>query len=224
MERSTQIPGFPTLTSGDIARSLAVDLKTVHRWVQKGRLRGQRTRGGHLRFHRVEVVRFLRGRRLQIPQGLSIGSPRILAVRLPPLMQHRWATEYLDGLFDALVELMSSDYDVVAVNLDRLDTNAAAAFVRALRSRAATQSVGLVVVSQWADRRRALLAAGADISVPSPHELPAAIRYVVGITPQLENQNTANAPRVPSVSQQLPRQRDTCRADEPAPNSAALAS
>ena len=68
MTRAARDTTCCSLTSGDLARSLAVDLKTVHRWVQRGVLRGHRTKGGHLRFRRVEVVRFLRQRRLPIPE------------------------------------------------------------------------------------------------------------------------------------------------------------
>ena len=72
MAHAAPDPALHCLTSGDIARSLKVDLKTVHRWVRRGRMRGHRTKGGHLRFRRIEVVRFLRERRLRIPDDIRV--------------------------------------------------------------------------------------------------------------------------------------------------------
>jgi excisionase family DNA binding protein len=48
------------LKASDLARYCLVDLKTVHKWVQIGALPHFRTPGGHIRFHRDEVERFVR--------------------------------------------------------------------------------------------------------------------------------------------------------------------
>jgi excisionase family DNA binding protein len=48
------------LKSVDVARMCQVDPKTVHKWVDTGSLKHFRTPGGHRRFHRDDVLEFMR--------------------------------------------------------------------------------------------------------------------------------------------------------------------
>ncbi|RAY13224.1 MerR family DNA-binding transcriptional regulator [Actinomadura craniellae] len=50
------------LTPAEVARMFRVDLKTVARWATAGKLNCVRTLGGHRRYHRAKVERFLRPR------------------------------------------------------------------------------------------------------------------------------------------------------------------
>jgi hypothetical protein len=172
--------GDDCITSGDIARGLVVDLKTVHRWVARGALHGRRTKGGHLRFRRIEVVRFLRVRHQRIPEQLRVRSPRVLAVGVACPLGDGVVTSCPSGLFDALLDLASGEYDVVAVDLDEIHVEQALGFAQAMRRHAATLSVAFIGVTRWPDRRHALLTAGADLIVTSSRELGAAISYVTG--------------------------------------------
>ena len=54
------------LTSAEAARSLGVSVSAVKRWADEGTLRGERTAGGHRRFHVAEVERL--GREALRPQ------------------------------------------------------------------------------------------------------------------------------------------------------------
>lgn len=47
------------LTPAEVARLFGVDPKTVTRWADAGRLRAQRTLGGHRRYPSDEVYRLL---------------------------------------------------------------------------------------------------------------------------------------------------------------------
>ncbi len=180
------------LTSGDIARSLKVDLKTVHRWVRRGALHGQRTRGGHLRFRHIEVVRFLRHRRLRIPDAMRVPSPRVLSVGLPAAHSGPRPEVRPERLFDALLELAEGEYDVAALGLDDLEVDTAVGFVEALRRHEATREVAIVVVSRWPERRQALTAAGADLAIGSAQEVMAAVSVVTGTPVSAEHRHAAS--------------------------------
>lgn len=52
----------PTLTPAQVADLFHVDVKTVTRWAQAGRLTSFRTLGGHRRFRRAEVLELKRRR------------------------------------------------------------------------------------------------------------------------------------------------------------------
>ncbi len=64
----------------DVARFAAVDLKTIHAWVARGSLVGERSAGGQLRFRRTDVVGFLRERGFPLPKSLLDEKPRVLLV------------------------------------------------------------------------------------------------------------------------------------------------
>ena len=191
------------LTSGDLSRSLRVDLKTVHRWVRRGRLRGHRTKGGHLRFRRIEVVRFLRDRKQQIPENIRICSPKVLVIGLPYEVRAGSVDICAHGLFDALLALATGNYDIAAIDLDAVDVKQAQAFAEALRRQPATEQVALLAVSRWPDRRHAMLAAGADLAVSSGRELTAAVRFISGAPPAESAYPAASAP--PPTTPLLPR-------------------
>lgn len=53
------------LTPAEVAALFRVDPKTVTRWAKAGKLSSIRTLGGHRRYRREEVERFLEGARQQ---------------------------------------------------------------------------------------------------------------------------------------------------------------
>lgn len=57
-------------TAQTLADFCEVDLKTVHHWADKGKVTCSRTEGGHLRFRRNDVVRFLRAHGYPLPDSL----------------------------------------------------------------------------------------------------------------------------------------------------------
>ncbi|MDQ3771219.1 MAG: BldC family transcriptional regulator [Actinomycetota bacterium] len=51
------------LTPAEVAKRFRVDPKTVTRWAKAGKLSSIRTLGGHRRYRKEEVDRFLEGNR-----------------------------------------------------------------------------------------------------------------------------------------------------------------
>ncbi len=72
------------LTASDVARFCEVELKTVHNWCDKGKLRCFRTPGRHLRFRRLEVVAFLEEYGYPIPEFLRIAKPKVIVLDEDP--------------------------------------------------------------------------------------------------------------------------------------------
>ena len=58
------------LTAVQVARYCGVDLKTIHNWVNKGKIPFRRTAGRHLRFRPLDVVDFLRAYGMDLPDAL----------------------------------------------------------------------------------------------------------------------------------------------------------
>lgn len=64
--------GETLLTPGEVAELFGVDPKTVSRWADAGKLRAQRTLGGHRRYRAEEVERLLASARGDVvPAGGS---------------------------------------------------------------------------------------------------------------------------------------------------------
>lgn len=58
------------LTTTDLARICEVDLKTIHNWADKGKIKHFRTPGRHLRFERTAVIEFLKHFGYPVPKDL----------------------------------------------------------------------------------------------------------------------------------------------------------
>jgi excisionase family DNA binding protein len=75
-----KLRGGRWLSATQVARLCGVDLKTIHNWVNKGKLPSQRTRGRHLRFWPLDIAEFLRRFELGVPEGLRQVRLRVLVV------------------------------------------------------------------------------------------------------------------------------------------------
>jgi excisionase family DNA binding protein len=177
----------PHLTSGDLARLLHVDLKTIHNWVNQGHIFGRRTKGRHLRFDRTELVRFMRRFGYAIPPPLGKQVPQVL-VHAPSKGGKAVAVslrnvkhETRTGLFDVVLELTRGCYEVIVLDIDSTH-RALRELVEALRSRADTRGLALVGTSRSVTRRRRFVVAwGGDAAVaPAGPGLMAAIRWLTG--------------------------------------------
>jgi excisionase family DNA binding protein len=108
------------LTATQIAAFCDVDLKTIHNWADRGKLRGWRTSGRHLRFRRLDVVDFLRAYDFAIPDALRESRPRVLAVDadreglawMRRSLTRRFEVTAFEHLVDALLALREADPDV----------------------------------------------------------------------------------------------------------------
>jgi excisionase family DNA binding protein len=67
------------LTASDLASLCQVDLKTIHNWVDRGRIAHFRTPGRHLRFRAADVAEFLRTWGYTVPRELARASAKSVA-------------------------------------------------------------------------------------------------------------------------------------------------
>lgn len=70
------VRGEKLLTASDLATLCEVDLKTIHNWVDRGRIAHFRTPGRHLRFRAADVAEFLRAWGYNVPRELARASAR----------------------------------------------------------------------------------------------------------------------------------------------------
>lgn len=173
-------PSLNRMTAGDVARAVCVDLKTVHNWVQRGNLRGARTRGGHLRFLRTEIVRFLHGRGRAVPEDVVVEAPRVVAVALPAEMATTVGAAREASLFEALLGFGSTAHDVIVVGLDEIAVERVRELAVALVHQPVTEGVAVIGLSSDPRRREEFLAGGADVVLAGAEELPSAIAFVCG--------------------------------------------
>ena len=140
------------LTATQVASFCQVDLKTIHNWADRGKIRGWRTSGRHLRFRRLDVVDFLRAYGFPIPDALRESRPRIVAVDadreglgwMRRALTRRFDVTAFEHLVDGLVGLAQSDPDVALLgDVSPLDAHTVAA---RLRSVEATHHVRVVTL------------------------------------------------------------------------------
>jgi excisionase family DNA binding protein len=70
------VRGEKLLTASDLAALCEVDLKTIHNWVDRGRIAHFRTPGRHLRFRAADVADFLRAWGYTVPREIAKASAR----------------------------------------------------------------------------------------------------------------------------------------------------
>lgn len=177
------------LTAGDLSRLLAVDLKTVHNWVKQGHIVAYRTEGRHLRFQRVQIVRFLRRTGRPVPKEIGRPPARVLlhcASEKKGKALRGAATTLRAGIFPAALEAATGAYEVMVLELDAHQSTLTRELVCALRQRPTTRAIALVGVSRDAARRHEFLACGGDVALASsPAGLGAAVRWLTGSTSKL---------------------------------------
>lgn len=165
------------LTSGDIARLLHVDLKTIHNWLAQGHIEGRRTEGRHLRFDRTEVVRFMRCYGYPLPESIGRAPPRIVldcAAGSEVSGMNAWHQGLeltpCEGLYACALAAASGEQEIVWLDLDQREPKPLKEFVAALRAWPLSKRIMLAGVSKRPASRRAFLGWGGDASVPAGHE------------------------------------------------------
>jgi excisionase family DNA binding protein len=100
-------------TAADAARFCRVDLKTIHNWSARDKLRHAKTSGGHIRIQRADLVAFMRAYEMPLPRELAAGTPRIVAIdantgalaRLRRTLERQFALETYEDPIDALLAI-----------------------------------------------------------------------------------------------------------------------
>lgn len=72
MNHRKDIQDKDLLTTHDVAGLISVDTGTVVHWVEQGKLRAHRTPGGHRRIRKEDLVLFLRGYDMPVPDDLAV--------------------------------------------------------------------------------------------------------------------------------------------------------
>jgi excisionase family DNA binding protein len=178
-----------SITAGDMARWLSVDLKTIHNWVRRGFLSGRRTAGGHRRFYRAEVVRFLRDAGRAVPGELARAAARVAIVgqvglRGAPLAAKLGAdhlmVEHLANPFQALLQVAAGNYEILVVGLGAASHPVLDDFMRALREHALTRGVVAVGLSENASVRDRFVKLGGDAAVSDEQSLVRTVLWLTG--------------------------------------------
>jgi excisionase family DNA binding protein len=121
--------GEKLLTASDLAALCEVDLKTIHNWVDRGRIAHFRTPGRHLRFRAADVAEFLRTWGYTVPRELARASARtVVVVGSTEAMAH--VSRALEGVplkhaahpYDALVYAGADPADVHILDIASVAT------------------------------------------------------------------------------------------------------
>jgi PleD family two-component response regulator len=156
-------------TASDVARFCGVDLKTIHTWCDKEKLRCFRSPGRHLRFRRHDLIDFLLEYGYPIPEVLRMEKPRVVVVDEDPnvLAALRRALSRRFDLFvfqepaDAIVAVGSVQPDAVVLEAKTQSLDGLRLLER-LGNIEATAHIRTVVYSADEDMRKPALAAGAS--------------------------------------------------------------
>jgi excisionase family DNA binding protein len=149
------------LTASDLASLCEVDLKTIHNWVDRGRIPHFRTPGRHLRFRAVDVAEFLRAWGYTVPRELARAMARtVLLVG---------SKEAFTAAQRALGETMTVRHDKHAVDaLIHAGSDPADVFVFDARALAAEAEVAAVIEAVHRGCPQATLVALADDNADLP--------------------------------------------------------
>src|ERR1044071_1119636 len=117
-------PREKLLTASDLAALCEVDLKTIHNWVDRGRIAHFRTPGRHLRFRAADVAEFLRAWGYTVPRELArLSSKSMLVVGSKDTLAHvsralgdGVGLRHADHPYDALIFAGSDPTDVFIVD------------------------------------------------------------------------------------------------------------
>jgi excisionase family DNA binding protein len=184
------------LTASDLAALCEVDLKTIHNWVDRGRIAHFRTPGRHLRFRAADVADFLRAWGYTVPRELSRASARTALVvgskdtagHVTRALGESMPVRHAAHPYDALILAGSDPADVYLVDVKEVARDADVDAVLEALHRASPQATFVALaddaagVPPFASRvgradaqsLRALLAPEvAAVAVPAAQPLPA---------------------------------------------------
>jgi excisionase family DNA binding protein len=186
-------------TTYDIGRMTGTDPTTVHKWIDKGLLRGYRTPGGHRRVRAEDLRGFLSAHGMPMPKELGgAESLRVMVVdaeaeslrstaRTLRRLKPGWDVVCAESGVDALLRFACGTPDVLVYDLAVPDTDGYSLF-RQLHDRSETSAVKLVAVAvrPGPDVERKATAAGASACLKKPlggEDLVTAIELAAGLRP-----------------------------------------
>jgi len=146
------------LTASDLAALCEVDLKTIHNWVDRGRIAHFRTPGRHLRFRAADVADFLRAWGYSVPRELARQSSRTAlvlgsketAAHVTRAVGESLPVRHAAHPYDALIFAGSDPADIYLVDLKEVSRDAEADGVLDALHRACPQATFVVLADEAA--------------------------------------------------------------------------
>jgi excisionase family DNA binding protein len=169
----------PYLTPNEVAEQLMVSPVTVRQWAQKGQLKAETTPGGHRRFLRSEVERFVREYKLPLQQ--STADPlRILIVDDDEQLS-RYLVELLSDLpkqpitetandgFDAGTKVLTFQPHLMLLDLMMPDLNGFDV-CRFIKQNPETKNIRIIAMTGYCSQENvdAITKAGAEECITKP--------------------------------------------------------
>jgi excisionase family DNA binding protein len=186
-------------TTYDIGRMTGTDPTTVHKWIDKGLLRGYRTPGGHRRVRAEDLRVFLASHKMPIPRELGgSDSIRVMLVdddpdaikalsRMIRRLKPGWELVQAVGGVEALLMVPSHPPDVLIFDACMREVDGFA-IARHLRNREETAAVRIIALCKraGAETARKAKAAGLAAILKKPvtgGDLVLAIETATGLRP-----------------------------------------
>lgn len=159
-------------TASQVARFCQVDLKTIHNWSERGKIRHFRTPGRHLRFRGPDLLDFLRKYGYPIPAELGQHRPRVVLLlgangtsdKIAKALNESFEVQSYADPLRALVHLGADAPDAIVL-AERLNGVPGIEIIAALKEEARTQHVRAVLFADNDTEREAALEAGASAHV-----------------------------------------------------------
>ena len=144
------------LTASDLAALCEVDLKTIHNWVDRGRIAHFRTPGRHLRFRAADVAEFLRAWGYTVPRELARASSRTVlvvgskdaAAHVSRAVGESLPVRHAAHPYDALVYAGADPADVYVVDLREVAKDIDVDAMLEALHRASTQAAFVVLADE----------------------------------------------------------------------------
>jgi excisionase family DNA binding protein len=172
------------LTTGDVARLCEIPYITAYNWVKSGKIKSQRTPGGHYRINRCDMVDFLQGYGFAVSDDLKqCCKRRILIVSEQPDNIERML-QSADGSyeiasanegFSAACEIIDRSPDLVL--LDGLMPDSIS-ICKQIKTNSKWHKIHILVTSSAAEKRIRFLQAGAEDCLPEPLTQPELLKRV----------------------------------------------
>jgi len=198
--------GEKLLTASDLAALCEVDLKTIHNWVDRGRIAHFRTPGRHLRFRAADVAEFLRAWGYTVPRELARASARsIVVVGGKEALAH--VTRTLEGVqvrhmthpYDALVFAGSDPADVHIVDVAALASEIDVGRMLETLHRACPQSTFIALADEFPGMPSFVTRVGRnDASALKALLQPMAVGGVAASSASADDAGHVDTPAIPS--------------------------
>lgn len=178
-------------SSRKIGEIVGVDASTASRWIDAGLIGSFRTPGGHRRVSGDQLLEFLSGRGIPVPDELRPAHRTVLLASsdaklarslrgAPKLAQSATKIVYSDGGIDALLRVGLAKPDVVVLDLELKDVDVLSTCERLKRS-AETQGIVVIALMARPSRKleRRLKEVGVDVVLTKPIRTAALLEQTV---------------------------------------------